>query len=488
MYLGIDLGTSGLKAVLMDHQQTIIAASHSEISTSRPNTGWVEQDPNEWIIALENALDGLSESHQQQLSDVCSIGLSGHMHGAVLLDRAGKILRPCIMWNDTRSFHQAGFLDDNPIFREQSGNIVFPGFTAPKLLWVEQNEPEIFDKIFKVLLPKDFIRFWLSGDLVSEMSDSAGTSWLDTGARRFSPELLDAGHMREDQMPTLIEGSEISGTLKEELATRFAMKKDVVIAGGAGDNAASAIGMGIIKAGSGFLSLGTSGVLFVANNAYLPNPDSAVHTFCHCLPDRWHQMGVILSATDSLNWFASITGLRPDALINELGDTPSGPGQLQFLPYLSGERTPHNDAHIRGAINNISHNSDRASITRGILEGVAFAFKDSAEALKSTGTRLERLWAVGGGAKSHYWLQLISNVLNVEIDVAKDGDFGAAFGAARLGMIARESADPESVCSFPEIAKTITPQSAFHDDYHSAYQKYRALYPPLKHLSSRSVT
>ena len=272
------------------------------------------------------------------------------MHGATILDEGDEVLRPCILWNDTRSHVEAAELDADPRFRQVTGNIVFPGFTAPKLAWVRKNEPDIFARVRWVLLPKDYLRLWLTGEHMSEMSDSAGTSWLDVGARRWSSELLAATELSERQMPTLVEGSEPAGRLRDELAARWGMAKGIVVAGGAGDNAASACGMGTVQPGQAFVSLGTSGVIFAANGSYLPNPQSAVHTFCHALPNTWHQMGVILSATDSLNWLSGVTGRSAGELTGELGDKLKAPGSVTFLPYLSGERTPHNDATIRGVV------------------------------------------------------------------------------------------------------------------------------------------
>jgi len=281
MYLGIDLGTSSVKALLMDEKQKIIGSASAELEVSRPHQGWSEQDPAEWIKATKKAISQLKQNHGPELGKIRGIGLSGQMHGATLLDKDDEIIRPCILWNDTRSHEEAGELDENPLFRSLSGNIVFPGFTAPKLLWVKNNEPKNFKKVAKVLLPKDYLRLWLTGETVSEPSDAAGTSWLDVGKREWSSKLLAASDMDRSQMPDLVEGSEVSGRLRGELAGAWGMYKDVVVAGGGGDNAAAAIGMGIIEAGSAFLSLGTSGVLFAANKSYLPNPESAVHAFCH---------------------------------------------------------------------------------------------------------------------------------------------------------------------------------------------------------------
>ncbi|MGX5664535.1 xylulokinase [Rhizobium daejeonense] len=483
MYLGLDLGTSGVKALLIDADQKVIGSANGALDVSRPHSGWSEQEPADWIRATEEAIAGLKAKHQKELAAVKGIGLSGQMHGATLIDASDKVLRPCILWNDTRSFEEAAALDADPRFRNITGNIVFPGFTAPKLGWVAKHEPEIFSKVAKVLLPKDYLRLWLTGEYISEMSDSAGTSWLDTGARKWSSELLEATGLSESQMPSLVEGTEAGGTLRAGLASDWGMGSGVVVAGGAGDNAASACGMGTVSEGQAFVSLGTSGVLFAANGSYLPKPESAVHAFCHALPATWHQMGVILSATDALNWHAGVTGKGAGELTAELGDTLKAPSGVTFLPYLSGERTPHNDARIRGAFIGLGHESGRAVLTQAVLEGVSFAIRDNLEALKSAGTRIGRVTAIGGGSRSRYWLASIATALGVPVDIPADGDFGAAFGAARLGLIAATGANPLSVCTAPETAETIEPVSALGGAYEEAYGRYRALYPAIRPLA-----
>lgn len=480
MYLGIDLGTSAVKVLLVDDQQAILSSASAELNVLRPHSGWSEQDPASWIEATKLAFKQLKASHHGEFAKVRGIGLSGHMHGATLLDKNDEVLRPCILWNDTRSHEEAATLDAKPIFRAISGNIVFPGFTAPKLMWVKNNEPEIFEKTAKVLLPKDYLRLWLTGDYVSEPSDASGTSWFDVKKRQWSSELLDASEMDAAQMPSIVEGSEVSGVLRAEIANEFGLPQGIVIAGGGGDNAASAIGMGIVEAGSAFLSLGTSGVLFAANDAYLPNAESAVHAFCHSLPQKWHQMGVILSATDALNWYSGIAGASPAELTKQLGDELRRPNGVTFLPYLSGERTPHNDAAIRGAFIGAGHEHTRLDLTQSLLEGVGFAFRDCLNALGVAGTKVDRVTAVGGGSNSSYWLKAIATILNVPIDIPADGDFGAAFGAARLAMLASDNAAPSEICKPPQIARVIEPDLDMCSEFDAAYHKYSALYPALK--------
>lgn len=483
MYIGLDLGTSGLRAVLVDGAGAVIGASDQAYPVSHPHSGWSEQDPADWIAATERALDALGASHPKDLAALRAIGLSGQMHGATLLDAADAVLRPAMLWNDTRSSAEAAAMDGEPAFRRISGNIVFPGFTAPKLAWVRAHEPETFAKVAMVLLPKDYLRFWLTGDHVSDMSDSAGTSWMDVGKRAWSPELLQKSGMRPDQMPRLVEGSEVSGTLRKQLAERWGLPDGVKVVGGGGDNSASACGVGCFAEGDGFVSLGTSGVLLAAKAGFAPSPETAVHTFCHSVPNTWYQMGVILAATDCLNWLAAQTGSEPAQLSALLGGGISGPGRIRFLPYLSGERTPHNDARIRGAFVGLGIGDGHKELTQAVMEGVAFALKDNHEALKATGTRLTRLLAIGGGSKSDYWVELIATLLGMPIDLPEKGEFGAALGAARLAIVGDTGAAPSEVMTRPAVARTIQPRADLAGAYDEAYAQYRALYPALKEFS-----
>jgi xylulokinase len=479
MYIGLDLGTSGLKAVLIDADQTILAEASAPLHVSRPQPAWSEQDPATWLDAADAVMRALGA--QVSLAGVKAIGLSGQMHGATLLDDADQVLRPCILWNDTRAAVQAAALDADPRFRALTGNIVFAGFTAPKLVWVARHEPAIFARVARVLLPKDYLRLWLTGEAVAEMSDAAGTSWLDVAKRDWSDDLLAATGLTRAQMPRLVEGSEMSGQLRYALATRWGLPHGVVVAGGGGDNAASAVGVGVVKAGDAFVSLGTSGVLFAASDAYHPDAASAVHTFCHALPDTWHQMGVILAAADALNWFARVADKPAATLTADLGALQA-PGKPLFLPYLGGERTPHNDAAIRGAFLHLDHATDTAAMARIVLEGVTHAIRDCHDALASTGTKITRLIAVGGGSRSDYWVQAIATSLDLPIALPVAGDFGGAFGAARLGLMAATGAGAE-VATAPKIARTIDPDTKLTAAFSQAHARYRASYTALKGLS-----
>ncbi len=479
MYIGLDLGTSGLKAVLINDAQAIVAEATAPLEATRPAPGWSEQAPATWLDAADTVMQTLGA--QASLASVRGIGLSGQMHGATLVDADDAVLRPCILWNDTRSAVEAAALDADPKFRALTGNIVFPGFTAPKLAWVARHEPHIFARVARILLPKDYLRLWLTGEAVAEMSDAAGTSWLDVGKRDWSDELLAATGMTRAQMPRLVEGSEVSGHVRDELAARWGLPKSVIVAGGGGDNAASAVGVGVVKAGDAFVSLGTSGVLFAASDAYQPDAATAVHTFCHALPDTWHQMGVILAAADALNWFAKITDKPSATLTGVLGELEA-PGRSLFLPYLGGERTPHNDASIRGSFLHLGHSTDQAAMTRAVLEGVTHAIRDSYDALSATGTQINRLIAVGGGSKSDYWVKAIATSLDLPIELPVAGDFGGAFGAARLGMMAATGAGVE-IATVPQIARRIDPDTSLTSAFVEAHARYRASYDALKGLT-----
>lgn len=480
MFLGLDLGTSGLRATLADESGRVIGSAEAAHDTSHPHPGWSEQAPQDWLASCKTAIAVLKHAHPGELSALCGIGLSGQMHGATLLGADDRVLRPCILWNDTRAHAEAARLDAVSGVRETSGNIVFPGFTAPKLLWVETHEPDVFRDTAKVLLPKDYLRLWLTGTYATDMSDAAGTTWLDVGARAWSGALLDAGHMTRAQMPELVEGTAPTGTLRRELATEWNITGPVTVVGGGGDNAAAACGVGTLREGDGFVSLGTSGVLLAAKNSFTPAPETAVHTFCHALPDTWYQMGVMLAATDSLNWLTRITGQSAASLAGELGETLDAPGEVRFLPYLSGERTPHNDSTIRGAFTGLAIGTDRADMTRAVMEGVSYALRDNLEALKATGTRLERLLVIGGGAQSPYWVNLMATIFGLPIDLPQQGEFGAALGAARLAICGITGAAPIDVMTPPPIARTIMPRADLGASYAEGYAAFRTLYPAIK--------
>ncbi|APG46819.1 xylulokinase [Phaeobacter porticola] len=472
MYLGIDLGTSGLRALMTDAAGRPVASAEAQYNVQTPHPGWSEQDPGDWITALDQAMDQLRDT--PGYGDICGIAVAGHMHGAVLLDGSDQVLRPCILWNDTRSATEAAELDATAQVRDLSGNIVFPGFTAPKLLWVQRHEPEIFADVAKVLLPAAYLNLHLTGRHVADMSDSAGTSWLDVGARDWSEQLLKAGQMRRDQMPDLVEGCAPAGQLRSDLARHWGLTGPVTIAGGAGDNAAAACGTGVMAAGQGFVSLGTSGVVLTARDGFHPDAQTAVHTFCHAIPDRWYQMGVMLSATDCMNWLGRITGRSPADLTACLGDQLRPPGPVTFMPYLSGERTPHNSASLRGGFQGLSISTTSEDLAIAVMEGVSYGLRDCLEALRATGAELSSCLVIGGGSKSGYWVKLLATILDLPLQLPKGGEFGAALGAARLAQIAVTGAAPAEILTAPDIAATVMPDSNLRDGFDAGYAAFRA--------------
>ncbi len=484
MYLGFDIGTSSVKGVLIDPKQKVVATANALLTISRPRPGWSEQAPEDWWKACNSVVQALAKTEPKVLAAVEGIGLSGQQHGATLLDRGGKVLLPAILWNDARAFEECRDIERlEPRARQIAGNIPLAGFTSPKLIWVKKHEPLIFDKVAKVVLPKDYVRYRMTGEYASDMSDSAGTFWLDVGKRAWSDQLLAAAGMRRDQMPTLFEGTDATGRLTPSVAKNWGMPKSPVVAGGGGDNAAAACGIGAVTPGSAFVSIGTSGVLFVSNDRFRPNAARAVHAFCHAVPDTWHQMGVILSAAASLEWLAGVARTPAQKLAADLGTKLIGPSPALFLPYLSGERTPVADAQIRGLFMGLGHETDTKDLTHAVMDGVAFAFRDSLEALKATGTEIGQITAVGGGSRSEFWLKIIATVLGVPIEVPVDGDFGGAFGAARLGLIAATGASYKDVCTPPRIAKTIKPDAKARGAYEAQYARYVQIYPAIKEIS-----
>jgi xylulokinase len=422
-----------------------------------------------------DAVDALGRDHGAALAAVQGIGLSGQMHGAVLLDGAGAVLRPAILWNDVRSAVECGELEAAvPSLRAVTGNIAMPGFTAPKLLWVGRHEPSVFARVRHVLLPKAYIRYRMTGEMIEEMSDASGTLWLDVGARDWSDAMLAACGLSRAAMPALVEGNGAAGVLRAELAARWGMVRRPVLAGGAGDNAAGAVGLSAIRPGDAFVSLGTSGVLFAVTERFRPWPAAAVHAFCHALPGLWHQMGVTLSAAASLAWWVGVTGFSEVALLAEVGAV-GAPSPVVFLPYLSGERTPHNDGGLRGVFAGLSHEVDRRLITQAVLEGVAFSLRDCLDALAASGTRIGSAYVIGGGSRSVAWIGVIAAVLGIPLRRLADGETGAAFGAARQARMAVTGEAPEVVCVPPATVETVEPDPVLAAAYAARIVEYRRL-------------
>jgi xylulokinase len=485
MYLGFDIGTSGVKAVLLDEAGAVRHQAGADYPVSNPKPLWSEQDPQSWWNGCIAAVAAL-KAGGAPLAEIKAVGLSGQMHGATLLDTGGNVLRPCILWNDGRSYAECAELEAKVTdFRERCGNMAMPGFTAPKLLWVQKHEPEVFERIAKVLLPKDYLQYRLTGHYASEMSDAAGTLWLDPAQRDWDDALLAATGLDRSHMPELFEGCEPVAELTEQAAASLGLPQVPVVAG-AGDNAGGAAGVGVINPGQGFLSLDTSGVLFVVSASHNACPEQTVHAFCHCLPQRWQQMSVSLSAANSLAWLARTVAIEVDELLRRLHAGGQHETPVLFLPYLSGERTPHNDPAAVGQFHGLTNSSDLNDLTLAVLEGVAYSFCDGLDALRAAGSEPHEIALIGGGARSPMWRQLLADVLGVTLIYRSGGDVGPALGAARLAMIGAASGDREAaiqhICTQPPEHSRHDPHSARADYYRVKLARYRKLYQLTKPL------
>jgi xylulokinase len=457
VYLGIDIGTSSVKTVLLDERGASVAHAAAPLEVSRPQPGFSEQDPQQWWDATVRAVRTLPAAAR---AGVRAVGLSGQMHGATLLDAQDRPLRPAILWNDGRSARECIDLEHRePEARSITGNIMMPGFTAPKLLWVSRHEPEIFRRTACVLLPKDYVRLKLSGEKVSDMSDASGTGWLNVGARDWSDAMLAATGLARTHMPRVTEGTSPTGLLSERAAQELQLPR-AMVAGGGGDNAASAAGLGVVAPGQAFLSLGTSGVLFVVTDRFRPNPERAAHAFCHCLPNRWHQMSVMLCAAATLDWVAQLTGQSDiGRLVDAARSRRLNRQSPFFLPYLSGERTPHNDPRARGVFFGINPDTNAADLTGAVLEGVALAFADGLDVLLEKGGWVDEISVTGGGARLPYWGELLAAALGRPLVYREGSEVGAALGAARLARLAVSGEKVEDVCVPPPIERVVQPDA-----------------------------
>jgi xylulokinase len=483
-FLGLDIGTSSVKALLVDAEQRVVAEASAPLEVSRPHPLWSEQNPEDWWEGVEAAVAAIRRHAPAAFAALAGVGLSGQMHGATFLDADMKPLRPAILWNDVRSFAECVELERRVAdFRHRAGNLAMPGFTAPKAMWVSAHEPEVFAATRRILLPKDYVRLRLSGQAVSDMSDAAGTLWLDIGARDWDDVLIEASGLTRSQMPGLVEGSEVSAHLSPEVASAWGLQgRKIPIAGGGGDNAASAVGVGAVEPGEGFVSLGTSGVVFSVTDKYVSLPERTLHAFCHALPNRWHGMSVMLSAAASLSWAADLLG--QGGAIGALVDSAEAFARSDanvvsapiFLPYLSGERTPHNDANATGLVADLraSHGAD--AFIYAVMEGVAFSFADAVDVLNAADARPTTPLLVGGGARSGFWGQLIADVTDLTIDVAAGAEAGAALGAARLGMLAAGAGDVRAVCKRPATQRQFQPRPENGERLQPRLRRYRALY------------
>ncbi|WP_044007691.1 xylulokinase [Jannaschia sp. CCS1] len=473
-HLGIDLGTSAVKVCVTDADGQVLATTDGPLTSQHPFPGASEQSPDAWIDALCVAMAALPETVRGQVS---VIGLSGQMHGAVVLGPDHVPLRPAILWNDGRAVAECAAMEAAvPRIGQITGVPPMPGFTAPKLLWLSRHEPALHAKVAHVLLPKDYLGLYLHGGLATDPSDAAGTSWFDQHTRTWSRDLCDASATDIAWLPEVLSGEAIAGHLTAQAAERLDLPPGIPVATGAGDGAAGAVGIGAIAPGDGFISLGTSGQLFVTTAACLPNPESRIHAYAHTLPDLWFQMAAMLNGARPMAWLAALLD-RPIAdLLREAEIAAPGP---LFLPYLSGERTPHGDNDIRAGFWGLTETTTQGACMRAVMEAVAFTFADAQAAMAAGGTRPERLLAIGGGTRSDALLQMIADVMQVPLGRSDAAEVGPALGAARLGQIAL-GGDPAEVATKPEVQRWFTPDPTQSEAIAPRLAGYRTLYPALK--------
>ncbi len=495
--LGIDVSTTGAKALLIDGEGKVVASHTTEYPLSTPRPLWSEQNPADWW-------QGACESIQAALSEaglsgeaVSAVGLTGQMHGLVMLDKADQVLRPAILWNDQRTGAQCveitekvGGLDR---LLQLTGNQVLPGFTAPKIVWVRENEPGVYERTTHILLPKDYVRFCLTGEYATEVSDASGMSLLDVAHRRWSKEMLQALDIPEAWLPICTESDQVSGRISASAAQATGLKAGTPVVGGGGDQAAQAVGSGIVKAGVISVTSGTSGVVFAHSEKYAFEPQGRLHAFCHAVPGKWHFMGVMLSAGGSFRWLrdsigdiekaaAALSGDDPyNLLTREAALAPVGSEGLLFLPYLTGERTPYPDPEARGAFVGLTLRHTKRHLVRSVLEGVSFGLRDSLELIKGLGVPIEQVRASGGGARSPLWRQIQADVFGAELVLVNVTE-GAAYGAALLAGVgggAYRSVE-EAVAATIKVTDRTAPVPENAKKYEALYPIYRSLYPALR--------
>jgi xylulokinase len=470
--VGLDVGTTGVKAVAVTPDGEVLARAEEKYPLSTPRPGWAEQEPEDWWRGAERALAGLG------VGEVAGIGLSGQMHGLVVLDGDERVLRPAILWNDQRTAAECAEIEERLGLErliELTGNRALPGFTAPKILWLRRHEPEVFERIAHVLLPKDYVRLKLTGERAIDVADASGTLLFDVAGRRWSEEVLEALEVPAEWLPRELESPVVSGETRE----------GVPVAAGAGDQAAGALGVGIDRVGPLSVVLGTSGVVFAALPGFAADPQARVHAFCHAVPNGWHAMGVMLSAAGSLRWFRDVLapGESFAGLSAEAERWPPAAEGVVFLPYLAGERTPHADPEARGAFIGLNHRHDRGALVRAVFEGVAYGLRDSLELLRELGVRPEAGRVSGGGARSGHWLRIVASVLGIPLERTAVEE-GAAYGAALLGGVAAGAfADVhEAVAACVRVRDRIEPDHEWEKIYDAGYERFRALYPALRPL------
>lgn len=483
-YIGIDLGTSGVKLLLVAADGTILAENTQAYPVFYPHPGWSEQNPEDWFAATISGLKELLAG--QDKAAVKGISFGGQMHGLVSLDKNDKVIRPAILWNDGRTEKQTEYLNEvigKEKLSEYTGNIAFAGFTAPKILWMRENEPENFTRISKIMLPKDYLAYCLSGVFCTDYSDASGMLLLDVKNRRWSEEMCEICGLTEQQFPQLYESYEVVGTLKKEISEQLGLSADVKIIAGAGDNAAAAVGTGVVGEGGCNISLGTSGTLFVSSQKYKEDKANALHSFCHA-DGGWHLMGCILSAASCNAWWSDkILQTNDYAKEQEGVEGELGKNDVYFLPYLMGERSPHNDVNACGAFIGMRPDTTRQQMTLAVLEGVAFALRDCLEAAKRNGVNIGRTMLCGGGAKSPLWRKIIANVMNMPVDIPQT-EQGPAFGAAMLAMVGcgEYKTVKDAANAIVRVKETVLPNEKIAESYSAKYNYFIKFYPALKEI------
>jgi xylulokinase len=486
--LGIDLGTSELKAVLLDGKGIVLAQAAAALSIARPQPGWSEQNPEDWWRACVSVLHQLKDASPATYARIRCVGLSGQMHGAVLVDRRDECIRPAILWNDSRAIAESAALaHDYPSFSAITGSLPMAGFTAPKLMWLKTHESEIFRTVDCVLSPKDYLRLKLTGDRITDVSDAAGTLWLDVGKRRWFEPIIQATGLEPPQLPRLVESTDAAGVLNAPVAAMLGLKQGIVVAGGGGDNPASGVGIGAVDSGQSFITLGTSAAVVSITDRMIANAGAGVHSYCHALPGRWYTMGAILSGASCLKWITRILSQPSEQDLIDLVSTnlpldwPVPRSAPLFLPYLSGERTPHNDPLARGGFMNLAHDTTPALLGYAVLEGVGFALRDAMNSVESTGATVASCSLVGGGARSNYWAQLLSNILERKLRILAGSELSASIGAAKLGFAA-DGCDPKILQTGLPVKMEFAPQASLCASLQDRYDKFRGLFPAVQSL------
>lgn len=481
LYIGVDLGTSAVKLLLMNEEGKIEKIVSREYPLSFPHPGWSEQKPEDWWT---QSIEGIKElTSECDKSQVAGISFGGQMHGLVILDENDEVIRPAILWNDGRTTKETAYLNEvigKDKLSEYTANIAFAGFTAPKILWVKENEPENFKRIKKIMLPKDYLAYKLSGTHCSDMSDASGMLLMDVKNRCWSKEMLDICGITEEQMPKLFESYEVVGTLKPELAEELGIPATCKIVAGAGDNAAAAVGTGTVGDGMCNISLGTSGTIFISSKEFGVDPHNALHAFAHA-DGNYHLMGCMLSAASCNKWWMDEILKTKDYPAEQAGITRLGENHVFYLPYLMGERSPHNDPSARAAFIGMSMDSTREDMTQAVLEGVAFGLRDSLEVARSIGVNPERTKICGGGAKSPLWRKIIANVMNMKVDLIESEE-GPGYGAAILAAVGCGVFDSveEAAKKLVKVTGTEEPDPELVQKYEERYQEFKKLYPALK--------